>query len=256
MATRTPCGCRRNAARPHQNSFVDRRDLGRETAYLPIEQRERAAKNTENPCSTAGLEIGAPGFEPATSPTLITCTHRTPDTKALQMAYSAYSAAGRPSSRIHGFCGRFRWIGHTTRVCARSGLKGWRRLGPNRGGILQCCRPSGRPGPEQAGDHARGRPSPVGQPLNGLSPATTGVCARPVVRRQQPPVPVEPLPHRPEYSLPHPALLHRAGMASLAVGVRVALPVARLGVRAAPTADPDVARLDGPRFLPRGVLAW
>ena len=170
MATRTPCGCRRNAARPHQNSFVDRRDLGRETAYLPIEQRERAAKNTENPCSTAGLEIGAPGFEPATSPTLITCTHRTPDTKALQMAYSAYSAAGRPSSRIHGFCGRFRWIGHTTRVCARSGLKGWRRLGPNRGGILQCCRPSGRPGPEQAGDHARGRPSPVGQPLNGLSP--------------------------------------------------------------------------------------
>jgi hypothetical protein len=43
-------------------------------------------------------------------------------------------------------------------------------------------------------------------------------------------------------------------MAALAIGVRVALAVARLGVGAASPAYPDVARLDNLRFLARGVV--
>ena len=48
--------------------------------------------------------------------------------------------------------------------------------------------------------------------------------------------------------------LHRAGVAGLAVRVRVAFAVARLGVGAAAATHPDVAGLDRPRLLARRVV--
>jgi len=54
--------------------------------------------------------------------------------------------------------------------------------------------------------------------------------ARPVIRRRQPAVPLEPLPHRLQHQSPSPAPLDRARVARLAVRVGVALAVARLRV--------------------------
>jgi hypothetical protein len=51
-----------------------------------------------------------------------------------------------------------------------------------------------------------------------------------------------------------PATRDRARMAGLAVSVRVALAVARLGVRAATAAHTDAAGLDRPRLLAGRVL--
>jgi hypothetical protein len=63
-----------------------------------------------------------------------------------------------------------------------------------------------------------------------------------------------PLGHRRENALTRPAALDRARVAPLAIGVRVSLAVARLGVGTAAPAHPDVARLDRPRLLAGWVI--
>ena len=80
------------------------------------------------------------------------------------------------------------------------------------------------------------------------------VRARPVIRRRQPSVSLPPVKHRGEHELPRPPALDRAGVADLAVGVRITVAVARLCARAAATADADVAGLDGSRLRARGVV--
>ena len=109
------------------------------------------------------------------------------------------------------------------------------------------------PAPEHRRDYARRRPLARLETAQRLSPSPSCMRARPVVRRRQPAVPIAPLPHRLQHPLPSPAPLDRAGMAGLAVRVGVALAVARLGVRAAAAAHPDVACLDRPRLLPGRV---
>src|SRR5947208_3246535 len=63
-----------------------------------------------------------------------------------------------------------------------------------------------------------------------------------------------PVEHRLNYALPGPPPFGRAGMAGLAVRVRVALAVARLGVRAAAAAHADIPRLHRARLLARRVV--
>ena len=83
-------------------------------------------------------------------------------------------------------------------------------------------------------------------------PRRSSVRTRPVIRGGQPTIAGPPRAHRVEHELARPAPLDRAGVTGLAVRVSVALAVARLCVRAAAAADPDVARLDRPRLLPVG----
>src|SRR5256885_1627777 len=121
------------------------------------------------------------------------------------------------------------------------------RLGPGESA-------GGGPGPDRGGDAARRGPLPCGEPLERLSPAPTRVRARPVVRGRQPTVPRAPLTHRCDNTFARPPPLDRAWVAGLAVGVRVAVAVPRLGVRAAAAAHADVAGLDRPGLLPGRVV--
>jgi hypothetical protein len=217
----------------------------------PIPTRSRSPPAQQKIPHLLGFYIGAPGFEPGTSPTRITCKHRVAIRKALQIDRSRLLVT---SSRIRGFSGGLRWIRHTTRLCARSGRRARQVLARQRRGVPVHCRPSSRQRSEHAGDYARRRPVPPGQPLERLSTTPPRVRARPVIGRRQPPVAVPPIAHRRENALATPAPLGRAGMAGLAVRVGAALAVARLGVSAAAAAHPDVTRLDRPRLLPSGVV--
>lgn len=75
------------------------------------------------------------------------------------------------------------------------------------------------------------------------------MCAGPVVRRRQLAVSSLPGAYGVYYTRARPAPLDRARVAGLAVRIRVPLSVARLGVRAAAPAHPDVAGLDRSRLL-------
>ena len=111
-----------------------------------------------------------------------------------------------------------------------------------------------RPAPAHGRDHARRRPATFVQAPQRVSPTPARVRPRPVVRRRKTAVETEPVAHRLDHALAGPAPLDRAGMARLAVGVGVALAVARLGIRATPTTDADVAGLHGSRLLPGRVV--
>ena len=102
----------------------------------------------------------------------------------------------------------------------------------------------GGPGSEHRGHYAGRWPVPASEAPQRVLAAAASVCARPVVGRWQPPVALAPLQHRRDHQLPRPALHDRAGMAALAVRVRVAFAVAGLRVGAAATAHADVAGLD------------
>ena len=80
---------------------------------------------------------------------------------------------------------------------------------------------SGGPRSEEVGDDARRRPFPGRQSLLRPAAALPGVGARPVIRRGQPPAELAPLAHRGQHSLAGPTHLDRAGVAGLAVRVRV-----------------------------------
>ena len=110
------------------------------------------------------------------------------------------------------------------------------------------------PAAEQVADDARRWPRTRPQARERLPSPAARMRARPVVRRWQPAIALPPLEHRRDHQLPRPPPLDRAGMAALAVRVRVALAVARLGVRAAAPAHPLVAGLDRPRLLAGRVL--
>jgi hypothetical protein len=94
----------------------------------------------------------------------------------------------------------------------------------------------------------------MAEALKCLTPATAGVGDRRVVRRRQLTVLNAPRAHRIEHPLARPPTLDRTGVARLAIGVSVPLPVPRLGVGAAAAAHPLVVRLDRPCLLAGRVV--
>src|ERR1035437_7871231 len=110
------------------------------------------------------------------------------------------------------------------------------------------------PGPEHARHDARRGPVTSAESLERLSPPSARVRARPVVGRWQPAVPRAPRAHGVQHPVVRPAALDRAGVARLAVRVRVALSVPRLRVRATAAAHANVAGLDRPSLLTGRVV--
>jgi hypothetical protein len=102
---------------------------------------------------------------------------------------------------------------------------------------------------EPSGDHACRWPRSVTQSPQRLSPSPARVRSRPVVRGRQPPVLAAPAEHRLDHAFTGPTALDGTGVAVLAIGIRIALSVARLRVGAAAPTCPDVTRLDRPRLL-------
>jgi hypothetical protein len=158
------------------------------------------------------------------------------------------------SSQILGYSGGFPGFRQRDRVAAQRRHRRWCEARRHLPVLPLSCRMSNSPAAEQASDHARRRPLSPAQPLDCLSPTSTRVGPRPVIRRRQPPIARSPLDHRREHALAGPVPLDRPGVAGLAVRVRVALAVARLGVGPTTAAHPDVARLDRTRLLPCRVV--
>ena len=100
----------------------------------------------------------------------------------------------------------------------------------------------------------RCRPVALNEAGRGFASASRRVGARPVIRARRSPVPVAPGVHGRDHLVARPAAGDRSRMAVLAVFVGVALPVARLGWRAALPARAAIPGLGRLGLFPRRVV--
>jgi hypothetical protein len=150
-----------------------------------------------------GFYIGAPGFEPGTSPTRIT---RAPSSRQQEIpakrAVCRFVDHSEPPQTL-GYSGGLPGIGHRNALCAQSPTS---RDSPGSAGspALLTASPialrAADSSPTQALPRSR-RPATVSQP-QGLSPAPARVRLRTVVAGRQTSVPAEPVAHCPRARAP------------------------------------------------------
>ena len=158
----------------------------------------------------------------------------------------------QPSSRSGGSS----WLARCSAILAGQ-VPGRAAQAPSRFGsvVREGVGPRRRPGAVQVDDRRGRRPIPVPPAFQRLATAPSRVGARPVRRRRRTPVQRLPGAHRVAHPLAGPGWRDRAGMAALAVLVRVALTASGRGRRAAAAADALVAGLDRTRLLAGRVLS-
>ena len=138
-------------------------------------------------------------------------------------------------------------------TAAPSPKRGSARKGSGSGSVASRCGGAcRRPGSEHVcHDRCRG-PIAVTGAVERAPLAPASMRDRPVVRGRQPRVTGPPCTHRVQDALGCPAPVNRAGVAGLTVGVRVALAVARLRVRATTAAHSSYRAFTARAFSPVG----
>jgi hypothetical protein len=190
------------------------RDPDVPTPYLLSMRIESRPGTRRKVPANKGVSIGAPGFEPGTSPTRIMGEIRPADGKALQIGWLYGCSSSTPPLRSSDIAVDSRGLGRESEPLANGRGHRCRLAVARLVRLLDVHGAVDQPHTEQASDHARRQPLSLDNTREHLSPTAASVRARPA-QRQQPPLELERCPHHVEPALQGPAPRQRSRSATL-----------------------------------------